>query len=91
MGKVWLNESEGTLNDFLSQINLKNVDSDIRLEIKKYKNILELKSLDATHLATATYIRKMISEDLTICTLDDKFRNVSKKFEFNLLPKSMNK
>ncbi|WP_025177260.1 PIN domain-containing protein [Leptospira kirschneri] len=91
LGKVWLNESEATLNDFLSQINLKNVDSDIRLEIKKYKNILELKSLDATHLATATYIRKMISEDLTICTLDDKFRSVSKKFEFNLLPKSMNK
>ncbi|EMO54011.1 toxin-antitoxin system, toxin component, PIN family [Leptospira noguchii] len=61
------------------------------MEIKKHKNVLELKTLNATHLATAIYIRKMISENLTICTLDDKLRNVSKKFEFNLLPKSINK
>ncbi|TGN18851.1 PIN domain-containing protein [Leptospira idonii] len=91
LGKAWLNEAETLLNDFLSQINLKNVDFDIQLEIKKHKNILELKSLDATHLATAIYIRKMISDDLIICTLDDKFRSVSKKFEFSLLPKSITK
>ncbi|WP_061247040.1 PIN domain-containing protein [Leptospira noguchii] len=91
LGRTWLNESALILNDFISQINLKNVDSDIQLEIKKHKNVLELKTLNATHLATAIYIRKMISENLTICTLDDKLRNVSKKFEFNLLPKSINK
>ncbi|PKA06427.1 MULTISPECIES: PIN domain-containing protein [Leptospira] len=91
LNKAWLNEYEGTLNEFLAQISLKNVDFDVQSEIKKNKNILELKSLDATHLATAIHFRRMISESLIICTLDDKFRTVSKKFEFNILPKSITK
>ncbi|MCG6142705.1 PIN domain-containing protein [Leptospira mtsangambouensis] len=91
LNKAWLNEYEGTLNEFLAQISLKNVDFDVQSEIKKNRNILELKSLDATHLATAIHFRKMISENLVICTLDDKFRTVSKKFEFNILPKSIAK
>ncbi|MCW7471682.1 PIN domain-containing protein [Leptospira kanakyensis] len=91
LNKAWLNEYEGTLNEFLAQISLKNVDFDVQSEIKKNRNILELKSLDATHLATAIHFRKMISENLIICTLDDKFRTVSKKFEFNILPKSITK
>lgn len=91
LNKAWLNENEETLNEFLAQISLKNVDFEVQSEIKKNKNILELKSLDATHLATAIHFRRMISENLIICTLDDKFRTVSKKFEFNILPKSITK
>ncbi len=91
LNKAWLNEYEETLNEFLAQISLKNVDFEVQSEIKKNKNILELKSLDATHLATAIHFRRMISENLIICTLDDKFRTVSKKFEFNILPKSITK
>ncbi|MCW7490874.1 PIN domain-containing protein [Leptospira meyeri] len=91
LDKAWLSEYESTLIEFLAQISLKNVDFDVQSEIKKNKNILELKSLDATHLATAIHLKKMISEDLIICTLDDKFRTVSKKFEFNILPKNISK
>ncbi|EMJ85438.1 PIN domain-containing protein [Leptospira meyeri] len=89
LNKAWLSDFENTLSEFLTQISLKNVDFDIQAELQKNKTIFELKSLDATHLATAIHFRKMISEDLTICTLDDKFRNVSKKFEFKILPKSL--
>ncbi|MDF3823549.1 PIN domain-containing protein, partial [Leptospira sp. 96542] len=80
-------ESENILNEFLSQISLKNLDFDIQSEIRKNRNILELKSLDATHLATAIHFRRMISDDLIICTLDDKLRKISKKFEFKIFPK----
>ncbi|MCW7479412.1 PIN domain-containing protein [Leptospira bandrabouensis] len=91
LNKAWLDESENILTELLNQISLKNVDFDIQSEIKKNKNILELKSLDATHLATAIHFRKMISENLVVCTLDHKFRTVAKKFEFNILPKNINK
>lgn len=86
LGKLWLKESETLIQNLISQVNLKNVDLDILSEIKKNKNILELKSLDATHLATAIYLRKMISDDLVICTLDEKFKAVSKKNSFKILP-----
>jgi predicted nucleic acid-binding protein len=86
LGKPWLTETEKILNELLSQISLKNVDFDIQLEIKKNKSVLELKSLDATHMATAIYLKKMISEDLIICTLDEKFRSISNKFNFKLSP-----
>ncbi|PKA10499.1 DNA-binding protein [Leptospira meyeri] len=91
LNKAWISEYENTLTELITQISLKNVDFDVQSEIKKNKNILELKSLDATHLATAIHFRKMISENLIICTLDDKFRTVAKKFEFNILPKSISK
>ena len=91
LSKTWLIESENILNEFVEQVNLKNVDFDIQSEIKKNKSILELKSLDITHLATAFHFRKMISENLIICTLDEKFRAVSKKYEFNILPKVSSK
>ncbi|MBM9548432.1 PIN domain-containing protein [Leptospira sp. 201903074] len=87
LDKAWLTESENILNELLSQISLKNLDFDIQSEIRKNRNILELKSLDATHLATAIHFRRMISDDLIICTLDDKLRKVSKKFEFKIFPK----
>ncbi|TGM58477.1 PIN domain-containing protein [Leptospira vanthielii] len=87
LDKAWLTESENILNELLSQITFKNLDFDIQTEIRKNRNILELKSLDATHLATAIHFRRMISDDLIICTLDDKLRKVSKKFEFKILPK----
>jgi len=38
-----------------------------------------LKSLNATHLATALYIQKLISEELILCSLDDKFKGVAQK------------
>jgi len=84
--KSWLAESEKILEDFISQTSLKNVDYDILIEIKKNKNILELKSLDATHLATASHIRKLISEELVMCTLDERMRVVSNKLDFKLYP-----
>ncbi len=91
LGKTWLIESENTLGDFLEQVGLKNVDFDIQSEMKRNKGILELKSLNATHLATAIHFRKMISENLIICTLDERFRALSKKNEFNILPKVSSK
>ncbi|EID99760.1 PIN domain-containing protein [Leptospira licerasiae] len=85
--KTWFKDAESFLGEFISQINLKNLDADIRTEIQKNKEVLELKSLDAAHLATALHIRKSISDDLILCSMDEKFRSVAKKMGFKLYPK----
>jgi predicted nucleic acid-binding protein len=82
----WLVDSEKFLDEMLSQINLKNVDLDILNEINKRREILELKSLDAIHLATAVHIRNLISDVLIFCSLDEKLRKVAKKSGFEVYP-----
>ena len=84
----WLVESNLFLEELLSQIHLKNVDIDIISEIKKKSGILELKSLDASHLATAMHIENMISEELIFCSLDDKLRKIAKDFKLKIYPKN---
>ena len=84
--KKWLHDSSGFLNDLLSQINLKNVDSDITSELKKNAGILELKSLDAVHLATAHSIKHVVSENMFFCSLDAKLRTKAKKSGFIIFP-----
>ncbi|TGL60506.1 PIN domain-containing protein [Leptospira sarikeiensis] len=85
--KNWFKEAESFLGEFISQINLKNLDDDVRTEIRKNKGVLELKSLDAAHLATALHIQKSISDELILCSMDEKFRSIAKKFGFKLYPK----
>lgn len=87
----WLHDAEIFLKNLISQINLKNVDVDIINEINKNIQILDLKSLDAAHLATALHIRSLISENLIFCSLDDRLRNIAKKQGLNLYPKNLMK
>lgn len=86
--KDWLSDMETFLDDLLSQIHLRVVGNEIKAQIKRNKKVLELKSLDATHLATALHIQKAISEELVFCSLDEKLRLVAKKLGFTLYPKT---
>ncbi|BDA77746.1 DNA-binding protein [Leptospira kobayashii] len=87
LGNKWLNDVSEFTDKLFSRINLKNVDIDIKNEIGKNKTILELKSLEATHLATALYIQKLISEELILCSWDDRFREVAQKCGLKLIKK----
>lgn len=81
---TWYQETHNFIETLISNINLKNIDSDIKNEFKKQKNISELKSLDAIHLSTAMYVKKLISEDLIFCTLDEKLKEVALKNNFKV-------
>ncbi|MCW7479486.1 PIN domain-containing protein, partial [Leptospira bandrabouensis] len=48
----WYQNTHNFIEKLISNINLKNLDSEIKNEFKKHKNISELKSLDAIHLST---------------------------------------
>jgi predicted nucleic acid-binding protein len=81
----WFNKKLTYADELLSRINLKNIDKEVRDEIRKNRNICELKSLDSIHLGTAIFLRNMISEELIFLTLDDKLKSIAKKFGFKKL------
>ncbi|MCG6154163.1 PIN domain-containing protein [Leptospira bandrabouensis] len=80
----WYQNTHNFIEKLISNINLKNLDSEIKNEFKKHKNISELKSLDAIHLSTALYVKKLISEDLIFCSLDEKLIEVALKNNFKV-------
>jgi predicted nucleic acid-binding protein len=84
LDNLWFQETHTFIEKLISNINLKNVDSEIRNQFKKQKNIFELKSLDAIHLTTAIYVKRLISEDLIFCTLDEKLKQVALKNNFSV-------
>ncbi|MBM9589700.1 PIN domain-containing protein [Leptospira sp. 201903075] len=84
LDNIWYQDTHNFIEKIISSINLKNLDSEIKNEFKKQKNISELKSLDAIHLSTAIYVKKLISEDLIFCTLDEKLKEVALKNNFKV-------
>ncbi|XDD53090.1 PIN domain-containing protein [Leptospira sp. WS4.C2] len=85
LDNIWYQDTHNFIEQLISNINLKNLDSEIKNEFKKQKNISELKSLDAIHLSTAIYVKKLISEDLIFCTLDEKLKEVALKNNFKVI------
>ncbi|MDF3822649.1 PIN domain-containing protein [Leptospira sp. 96542] len=84
LDNIWYQDTHNFIEKLISNINLKNLDSEIKNEFKKQKNISELKSLDAIHLSTAIYVKKLISEDLIFCTLDEKLKEAALKNNFKV-------
>lgn len=58
------------LSKLLNSINKKMVDNEIMLEIKNNNKLKQLKSLDSIHLATAKIYKKLIPENLLVCSYD---------------------
>ena len=67
------------LHDLLENINRKNVDEEILLEIKNIEKLRHLKSLDSIHLATANIFNKLVNEQISICTYDKNLIKISKE------------
>ncbi len=84
LDNIWYQETHDFIEMLISNVHLKNLDSEIKNEFKKQRNISELKSLDAIHLSTAIYVKKLISEDLIFCTLDEKLKEVASKNNFKV-------
>ncbi|EMY69811.1 PIN domain-containing protein [Leptospira vanthielii] len=84
LDNIWYQDTHNFIEKLISNINLKNLDFEIKNEFKKQKNISELKSLDAIHLSTALYVKRLISEDLIFCTLDEKLKEVALKNNFKV-------
>lgn len=67
---VLYKEKEEQLKELLDNVNRKNIDNEIVLEIKNIDKLKKPKSLDSIHLATANIVNKLLDEKLLLCTYD---------------------
>jgi predicted nucleic acid-binding protein len=82
----WLEERTGFLLDFLSDVELKQVDKEVLSLLQKESALAECRTLDAIHLATALLFRERSDEDFFLVSFDEKMRRTAAKLKLEVLP-----
>lgn len=81
----WITNKTTELNEYLQEINTRNIDEDIEKTIVLKKEISRRKTLDAIHIATALEFRKLIpSSDFFLYTYDKGMADLAKVFKFKI-------
>jgi predicted nucleic acid-binding protein len=75
--KILYKEKEKFLNELIENINIKNIDNEILLEIKNTDILKRLKSLYSIHLATAHIFNKLLKDRLKIFSYDKNMLKVA--------------
>lgn len=82
----WLASRTSALSQLLLEIHLKHIDASI-MEIIRHENLLsECRTLDALHLATALYFRDRSGEAFGLLSLDERMRQIARKFALPVWP-----
>ena len=83
--KKLFKEKAEQLSELLKNINKKNIDEEISLEIQNHEKLRRLKSLDSIHLATANIFNKLINERILVCSYDKNMIMISKEMGMNII------
>jgi predicted nucleic acid-binding protein len=83
--KKLFKEKAEQLSELLKNINKKNIDEEISLEIQNHEKLKRLKSLDSIHLATANIFNKLINEKILVCSYDKNMIMISKEMGMNII------
>ncbi|MCK4543499.1 MAG: PIN domain-containing protein [Spirochaetales bacterium] len=78
-------EKEEQLQELLENINKKNIDKEIVLEIKNFDKLKRPKSLDSIHLATANIFNKLLNEKLLLCSYDKNMVKIGKELGMEII------
>jgi len=85
LSEEWLAHKNKELENLISCINRKNLDSDVLDEIKNNNSLKKLKALDSIHLATANIYQKFSEENILLCTYDKNMQKVGLSLGFGIL------
>ena len=83
--KKLFKEKGRELIDLLQNINRKNLDEEIVLEIKNHEKLKKLKSMASIYLATANIFNKLINEKILVCGYDRDMGIISKEMGMNVI------
>ena len=87
--KEWLQDRFAVLSNCLDEVNLKDLDDSILEVMNQEAGLVECRTLDAIHLATALYFREKGDEDLVLVSLDVRMRKTAVKLKIKILPTSI--
>ena len=85
----WVRERIEALTVYFETITFKFVDDSIQEIIRREKTMANCRTLDAIHLATASYFQPHLDEPVQICTMDHRMRGVAVELGFGVLPKEL--
>ncbi len=83
--EILYKEKEEQLQELLENINKKNVDKEIVLEIKNIEKLKRPKSLDSIHLATANIFNKLLDKKLVLCSFDKNMIKMGKELGMEII------
>lgn len=79
----WLTKKTIELDEFLKEVNFRQIDSEIEKIVVLNKELARCRTLDAIHLATAIDIKKAVQPNSVIFyTFDNNLLDVVKSFHF---------
>ncbi len=83
--EILYKEKEKQLQELFENINRKNIDKEIVLEIKNVEKLKKPKSLDSIHLATANIFNKLLEEKLLLCSYDKNMIKIGKELGMEII------
>lgn len=83
--EVLYRKKEEQLQELLENINKKNIDKEIVLEIKNIEKLKRPKTLDSIHLATANIFSKLLDEKLLLCSYDKNMIKIGKELGMEII------
>ena len=72
----WVTHRMDILEPYFSGIHFKLMDQAVEDVVRGKPDLARCRSLDAVHLATALYLKAQMDEDLVICSLDKRLREI---------------
>jgi predicted nucleic acid-binding protein len=86
----WLDERMALLAQSLKEITLQKVDGAILEIVRQEVSLSECRTLDAIHLATATFFqRRLRAEPLAVVSFDRRQREIAARLGFKVLPEAV--
>lgn len=76
----------GVLDQYLAGVTLKNHDDEVTRCLRAETRLGACRTLDAIHLATAMLFQEQFDAPLTICSLDQRLREVAVSLGFPVAP-----
>ena len=84
----WLEMKEGELRSLWESVHFRNLDQDIFYILETRKSLLECRSLDAIHLATALELSPLggPEDTLVVCSYDKNMIRLARELGLGVLP-----
>jgi predicted nucleic acid-binding protein len=84
LGNDWLGKTTKILDEFLNEVNYMILDHTIERKIYLRKELVQCRSLDAIHIATALQFREINNNEKTnLYTFDKTMHSLAKQYKFN--------
>ncbi len=82
LDSTWLTKKTIELSEFMKEVNLRIIDSEIDQILELRKDLARCRTLDAIHMATAIDLKKSMTEELCFFSFDRDLLGLAQSLRF---------